>query len=89
MEKKGGEWLGRGAQILPAKELRWKRKRQEAEGKAAQADRRRLRYRSVTCHWVPWDAVGTPGSAACSPEMEVSGKKSKNTGSLSSVFYSF
>lgn len=35
------------------------------------------------------DAVGTPGSAACSPEMEVSGKKIKNTGSLSSVFYSF
>lgn len=50
---RGGKWQGRGAQILPAKELRWKRKRQEAEG-------RQPRQTDISTTEV-WPAVGCRG----------------------------
>lgn len=84
---RGGKWQGRGAQILPAKELRWKRKRQEAEG-------RQPRQTDISTTEV-WPAVGCRGHCRnpwiCSLFNPDGGfwKKSKNTGSLPSVFYSF
>ena len=89
MEKRGGKVAGEGCPNTTSQRAEMEKEKARGRGEGSPGRRTAPPLQKCDLPLGAEDAVGTPGSAACSPQMEVSGKKSKNTGSLSSVFYSF